>query len=125
MPKKDDCRPFFGAFSNKPLQQHHGTNGEVVAVLVAAECTCSLQVLEVLSIRTLIYVLRSMRSTTPSFLPYTWLTVRRFSCTLTELSFHLYWPPFNRPTATTILFMCPLRHNGPWTICILNLRNWK
>jgi hypothetical protein len=34
---EDDCRPFFGASSNKPLQQDNGISGEVVAIPVAAE----------------------------------------------------------------------------------------
>jgi hypothetical protein len=43
MSKEDDCRPFFGAFSNKPLQQDHGTNGKVIAVPVAAESDLDFQ----------------------------------------------------------------------------------
>jgi hypothetical protein len=42
-----------------------------------------------------------MQSTTPSFLPYRCLTVGSFSCISTEFAFHLYWPPFTGPTATT------------------------
>jgi hypothetical protein len=43
MSKEDDCRLFFGAFSNKPLQQHHGTNGEVVTVHLAPESDLDFQ----------------------------------------------------------------------------------